>query len=64
MIKSNIRKIKETNPKDYKILLIAAHEYIENKNSADPDEFVERNMLAVVTDILDKYGIKYENDLC
>ena len=64
MIRENIDKIREANESDYKLLLIAAHQYTENKNSAEPNEIVERSMIAVVTEILDKYGIKYQNDLC
>ena len=63
MIKENIDKIKTANESDYKLLLIAAHQYTENKNSENPNETIEKSMIAVVTEILDKYGIKYQNDL-
>ena len=64
MIRANLDAIKEANENDYRLLLIAAHQYTENKNSAEPNEIVERSMIAVVTEILDKYGIPYQNDLC
>lgn len=62
MIKENLNRIKETNPKDFKALVIAAGLHKEYQNEGDT--FMERQMIAVITDILDKHGVKYENDLC
>ena len=59
MIKRNLDYIKLENPRDYKLLLIAAHTYHENRN----DKFLARNMVAVIKDILDKYGVKYADDI-
>ena len=63
MINEDIISIKFENPKDYRALLIAAHLYTENKNSDKPSRFIERNMLAVIKDLLNKYGVKYTDDL-
>lgn len=62
MIRRNLEYIKFENPKDFKALVIAAGLYKEYQNEGDT--FMERQMIAVITDILDKYGVKYENDLC
>ena len=62
MIKENLEKIRLKNPKDFRALVISAGLYKEYKNEGD--SFMEHQMLAVITDILDKHGVKYENDLC
>lgn len=62
MIKENLNRIKETNPRDYKALVIAAKLFKEYQNEGD--KFMEKQMIAVITDLLDKHGIKYVNDLC
>ena len=63
MLRKDVLKIKTENPDDYKVLLIAAHAYTENKNSEKPNEILERVLLGIITRILDKYGVKYLNDL-
>lgn len=62
MIKENLNRIKETNAKDFKALVIAAGLHKEYQNEGNT--FMERQMIAVITGILDKYDIKYVNDLC
>ena len=60
MIRRNLDYIKFENPRDYNLLLRAAHLYSQNKDSNK--EFAKQ-MVWVVKDVLDKYGIKYEDDL-
>ena len=63
MIEKDLVWIKLENPKDYRALLIAAHLYTENKKSDNPSSFIENNMIAVIKDLLDKYGVKYADDI-
>lgn len=62
-VKRDLDYIKLENPEDYKCLLIAGKIYTDNKNSDNKSDILERSMLAVVRDLLDKHGVKYIDDL-
>lgn len=61
--KEQLDKIKETNRDEYDVLLLAAAIYTENRNSEHSISAVEKETLAIITRILDKYGVKYVDDL-
>ena len=59
-VKRNLQYIKFENPKDYNMLLRAAHLYTENKDS---DKEFAKQMVWIVKEILDEYGIEYQDDI-
>lgn len=61
--KRDLNYIKLENPKDYQALLIAGKLYNENKEATQPNEMLSRSLLAVIKDLLDKYGVKYIDDI-
>ena len=58
-----IEKIKETNEKDFEVLITAIQLYCCNRDSESPIRVVGEFCLNVITHIFDKYGVKYFNDL-
>ena len=63
-VKRDLDYIKLANPKDYKTLLIAGKIYTDSKNSDKKcSDILQKSMLAVVRDLLDKHGVKYIDDL-
>ena len=64
VVTKDLNRIKMTNEEEFRKLMIAAHLYTENEKEETPNETLRVGLLTVITGILDKYGIKYENDLC
>ena len=58
----DILEIKNQNEEEYKLLLLGANMYSENKDT-DGNKYVRNLGLNIVISILNKYGIKYTNDL-
>ena len=63
VVNEELKRIKRTNEEEFTKLMFAAHLYHENEKKETPNDVLKEGLLAYITGILDKYGVKYINDL-
>ena len=64
MNKVDLDRIRTTNEGDYIALVFAARMYTELKESGEDNAPREKALIRTITGLLDKYEVKYQNDLC